>query len=121
MLSKKFLSGTAALQTTTLQVSRLYGMVVVNAVASSFVVFFLGMKVGMGRSKFIEQAKKDGDDKAEERYSYPKMYAEGFDENAKRFNCLQRGHQQALETFPSVLVCSMIGGLRHPILTSMSH
>merc|ERR1712129_111886 len=81
-----------------------------------FVLFFLGMKVGMARKSFAEKAKKDGDGDAEARFNYPKMYAEGFDKNANDFNCLQRGHQQAMETYPQIVACSLLGGLKHPVL-----
>uniref|UniRef100_A0A7S1FAW8 Glutathione transferase n=1 Tax=Noctiluca scintillans TaxID=2966 RepID=A0A7S1FAW8_NOCSC len=106
-------------QTTALAVPRLYGFVLLNAVASGFMMFFLGMKVGLSRKTFIEKAKEAGDEEAEERFSYPKVYAEGFSESAKHFNCVQRGHQQALETYPQVLAFSLIGGLAHPVLTSL--
>jgi hypothetical protein len=82
------------------------------------------------------------------------MYAEGFSQTAKDFNCIQRSHQQgephclvhffksfsffffffflacvallihlcvsssALETFPSFVALSLVGGLRFPILTA---
>merc|ERR1740121_649073 len=62
---------------------------------------------------------KEGDTEAEKRFSYPKMYAEGFDKAANDFNCVQRGHQQALETYPAVLACTLIGGLKHPVLASI--
>lgn len=45
----------------------------------------------------------------------PKLYAEGFSARAKKFNCVQRGHQQALETYPQFLALSFIGGLRFPL------
>lgn len=106
-------------ETSVIQIPRLYGLVILNAVGSTFVMLYLGMKVGMSRKDFIEKAKKEGDEHAEERFSYPKMYAEGFDNLSKEFNCIQRGHQQALETYPQVLACSLIGGIRHPILTSI--
>merc|ERR1712166_1560343 len=59
-----------------LQVPRLYGFVVLNAVGSCLVMFFLGMGVGQSRKTFIEKAKKEGDEHAEARFSYPKIYAE---------------------------------------------
>merc|ERR1712032_1638732 len=90
-----------------------------NTALSGFLLFILGMKVGMARKNFVEKAKKDGDEHAEERFSYPKMYAEGFGKLASDFNCVQRGHQQALETYPSIVACSLVAGLKHPILTSL--
>jgi glutathione S-transferase len=61
------------------------------------------------------QAIKDGDKDAEARYSYPKMYAEGFDEHSTAFNCVQRSHQQALETYPMFLAASLVGGMQYPL------
>ena len=37
---------------------------------------------------------------AEDRYSYPKLYAEGFSPLAKHFNCHQRAHQQVQSLSP---------------------
>ena len=39
------------------------------------------------------------------------MYATGKDKKSVTFNCIQRGHQQALETFPTILASSLIGGI----------
>ena len=67
-----------------------------------------------------EKAKKAGDPDAEERFSLPKLYAEGFSIEAKEFNCHQRAHQQAIETYANFVVCSLIGGVRQPLLTSLA-
>ena len=50
----------------------------------------------------------------------PDRYAEGKSKASREFNCVQRGHQQALETLPSFLLLSLVGGLRHPILTALA-
>eukprot|EP00294_Goniomonas_avonlea_P014455 CAMPEP_0114563908 /NCGR_PEP_ID=MMETSP0114-20121206/13396_1 /TAXON_ID=31324 /ORGANISM="Goniomonas sp, Strain m" /LENGTH=175 /DNA_ID=CAMNT_0001749857 /DNA_START=9 /DNA_END=533 /DNA_ORIENTATION=- len=105
---------------TMLQVPKLYGgVVLVNAVGTSFLLIYLSTKVGQARAKFIEKAKKDGDADAEARYAYPKMFAEGFSDTARQFNCIQRGHQHALETYPSFIVLSLVGGLRFPVVTML--
>ena len=78
----------------------------------------LGFTVGGQRGSFVEKAKKDGDSDAEARFSYPKMYAEGFSGHARDFNCLQRGHQHTLETYPHVLAMSVLGGLSQPATTA---
>ena len=44
----------------------------------------------------------------------------GDSDEAKTFNCIQRGHQQALETYTSFVVLSLIGGLKFPVLSAMS-
>jgi len=41
---------------------------------------------GGARKKYMEAAKKKGDKDAESRYSLPKLYAEGFSQEAKEFN-----------------------------------
>mmetsp|Transcript_15364 Transcript_15364/g.29730 ORF Transcript_15364/g.29730 Transcript_15364/m.29730 type:complete len:200 (-) Transcript_15364:73-672(-) len=122
VLTRRYSHTVGLLQPTTmsLAVPRLYGSVLLNAVGSAFVMLALSLKVGTSRKSFIEKAKKDGDENAEERFGYPKVYAEGFGKLAKEFNCIQRGHQHAMETYPQMLVCSLVGGLKHPILTSMA-
>jgi len=102
-------------------VSASYGLVIlVNVVASSFMMMYLSFIPGGARKKYMEAAKKKGDREAEARYSLPKLYAEGFTQEAKEFNCHQRAHQQALETYTNFVVCSIIGGVRQPLLTTLS-
>lgn len=97
-----------------------YGaMLFVNVVSSSYAMITLGGRVGKARSKSIEAAKLEGDKDAEDRYSYPKLYAEGFSKTAKLFNCIQRGHQQALETYPSFVALSLIAGIKYPITAAI--
>lgn len=91
-----------------------------NFVVVSFTVMALGFKAGMARKKFIEKAKKEGDERAEERFSYPNLYAEGLTPLAKEYNCVQRGHHGALENLPAFLVLSAAGGLKHPVGVALS-
>ena len=96
-----------------------YGLVIlINVIVSSFLLVVLGFKVGSARTRYAEKAKKDGDADADARFSLPKMYAEGFSQHAKEFNCIQRGHQQAFETFTQFIVCSLIGGVTFPVSTA---
>lgn len=47
---------------------------------------------------------------------YPNLYAvPGVHKDADAFNQVQRGHQNAMETFPSVLAMLLVGGLKHPL------
>ena len=74
-----------------------FGFVIfANVICTAITLLILGMRVGKARNSMKDKAIKDGDKDAEARYSYPKLYAEGFSEDAKKFNCIQRGHQQAL-------------------------
>eukprot|EP00316_Scyphosphaera_apsteinii_P017583 CAMPEP_0119313858 /NCGR_PEP_ID=MMETSP1333-20130426/30678_1 /TAXON_ID=418940 /ORGANISM="Scyphosphaera apsteinii, Strain RCC1455" /LENGTH=199 /DNA_ID=CAMNT_0007318829 /DNA_START=56 /DNA_END=655 /DNA_ORIENTATION=- len=100
-------------------VSKLFGgVVIVNVVASSFMMLYLSFIPGTARELFMEKAKKNGDEHAEDRFSLPKLYAEGFSQEAKEFNCHQRAHQQALETYTNFVVCSLVGGIRQPLFTT---
>ena len=102
-------------------VTKLYGaVVIVNVVASSCMMFYLSFIPGTARKRFAEKAKKNGDEHADERFALPKLYAEGFSQEAKEFNCHQRAHQQALETYTNFVVCSIIGGIRQPIMTALA-
>eukprot|EP01062_Namystynia_karyoxenos_P047826 TRINITY_DN36207_c0_g1_i1.p1 TRINITY_DN36207_c0_g1~~TRINITY_DN36207_c0_g1_i1.p1 ORF type:complete len:251 (+),score=30.26 TRINITY_DN36207_c0_g1_i1:70-753(+) len=78
----------------------------VNGVASTFVLLVLGMRVGKAR-------KTHG-------VELPQMYAAGDSEAAVAFNSVQRGHQQALETYTSFALLSLIGGLTHPVTVTVA-
>lgn len=102
-------------------ISRIYGLVIaVNVISTAVVLLILGTKVGQSRNKFIEKANKDGDKDAEDRFSYPKMYAEGFSKHAKQFNCIQRSHQHALETYTQFVALSLVSGLLYPLVTTIA-
>lgn len=93
-----------------------YGAVILSsAVSSTIVLLILGFKVSAARAAAKEKALKDGDVDAEARFSYPKLYAEGFSAEAKKFNCVQRSHQQALETYTQFVALSLIGGIKFPL------
>ena len=94
-------------------------VIAVNVAATSIVLILLGMKVSTARRACADKALKDGDKDAEERFSYPKLYAEGFTTHAKVFNCTQRGHQQALETYTQFVALSIVGGLKFPLTTAL--
>ena len=66
---------------------------------------------------------------------YPAMYAtvytdaqgklvsnaeDGTAESGIAFNSAQRGHQNALETYPGVLALTLVGGLAHPVAAAAS-
>ena len=79
----------------------------------------LGIEVGKARTKYMELAKKDGEDNVEERYALPNLYAQGTSKHAKAFNAVQRAHQHIFESFTSCVVFSLAGALEFPIATAM--
>jgi glutathione S-transferase len=46
---------------------------------------------------------------------YPMMYSP----DNKEFNCIQRAHQNWLETYPQFLTLLLLGGLQHPKVTAV--
>ena len=97
----------------TIPLPRAYSLVIlVNVVGSAIVLINLGFKVSAARKRFTEKAKQKvpDDSLAELRFAYPVMYVSGNDDDARTFNCIQRGHQQPLETYSQYLALSMIGG-----------
>lgn len=95
-------------------------VLVVNVIVTAGMLIYLGLKVASARTVYKLKAEKDGDKDAEARYSYPKMYAEGFTVTAKHFNCVQRGHQQALETYTQFVALSLVGGLYYPVTVTLA-
>jgi hypothetical protein len=59
--------------------------------------------------------------------AYPQMYAEGSNEEAQTFNCMQRAHQNTLETLPALLAmeCLLVSRISsvitHVITTPYVH
>ncbi|CAO3629638.1 unnamed protein product [Cunninghamella blakesleeana] len=85
-----------------------YRYVLAASAVSVFQLFFMGAQVGRARSKA--------------KVPYPYVYAERAeaekDDLKNKFNCTQRIHQNSLELFPPFIVSLLIGGLKHPLLSS---
>ncbi|GKY92982.1 hypothetical protein MPSEU_000266800 [Mayamaea pseudoterrestris] len=75
--------------------------------------------VGGARQKYREQAIKDGEPDAEDRYSLPNLYVDGNSKNARAFNAVQRSHQHIFETLPGVMLTSIINAFQYPCLTAV--
>ena len=69
------------------------------------VLYWMSFQVAFARKKFNVQ--------------YPRLYAEGDSEDAQRFNCVQRGHQNSLELAPQAFVCQLLMGLKFPIAAAV--
>ncbi|CAG7835313.1 unnamed protein product [Allacma fusca] len=69
-----------------------YGLVVYTLVGSIFMVTWKAMQVGKARKEY--------------KINYPTMYSP--DNN--HFNCIQRGHQNTLELYPTFMSLLLLGG-----------
>jgi glutathione S-transferase len=77
-----------------------YGYVVFTAVGSSFVNMWLGMRVMRARKQYSVE--------------YPDLYSK----DNKVFNCIQRAHQNTLESYPQFLMLLFVGGLQYPKISA---
>uniref|UniRef100_A0A0D6R2N6 Glutathione S-transferase 3, mitochondrial n=1 Tax=Araucaria cunninghamii TaxID=56994 RepID=A0A0D6R2N6_ARACU len=83
-----------------------YGWVVLIAVAYCFLNVWMARQVGNARKRY--------------KVPYPTLYAiESENKDAKLFNCVQRGHQNSLEMMPMFFMLLVLGGLQHPIASSV--
>ena len=68
-------------------------------------LFYLGGQVGSVRQRLGVPLP----------YLYADMTAAQADKKKELFNCYQRGHQNALETYPGFLMLLFLGGIKHPV------
>lgn len=102
-------------------VSSLFGVTPAILSAFGFWVTVYGVSVvGKARSKYKELAIEDGEENAEDRYSYPNLYVEGNSKHAKAFNCVQRSHQHMFENLTQVVLSAMTGAVSYPITTALA-
>ncbi|KAH7936531.1 hypothetical protein HPB49_000606 [Dermacentor silvarum] len=85
-----------------LVVPKEYGYVVLVGVGSAIVNMWLAFRVGSARRRFD--------------IKYPTMYS---DTNIV-FNCVQRSHQNFLETYPQFLMLLFLGGFEYPKFAACS-
>lgn len=79
-----------------------YSYIIYTFIASIFVLQYLGIKVGRARRTY--------------KVDYPTMY----DNDKPLFNCVQRGHQNFLESYPFFLVLLFVSGLVEPVYASIA-
>jgi len=83
-----------------------FGWVVLTAVAYGVLNVWMAIQVGKARKRY--------------NVPYPKLYAiESENKDANLFNCVQRGHQNCLEVMPVFFLFLILGGLQHPIASSI--
>ncbi|KAG9458611.1 hypothetical protein H6P81_003119 [Aristolochia fimbriata] len=89
----------------TVEFAKEYGYIVLTLAAYIFLNFWMARQVGNARKKY--------------KIFYPTMYAtEAESKDAKAFNCVQRGHQNSLEMAPLFFVALLLGGLKHPLIST---
>lgn len=79
-----------------------FGYVVLVFLASIVLLQWLAARVSMARKKY--------------EVPYPKMYIE--QPYSHVFNCIQRAHQNTLESYPMFLVLMIFGGILYPKLSA---
>ncbi|XP_067687125.1 glutathione S-transferase 3, mitochondrial-like isoform X1 [Haliotis asinina] len=77
-----------------------YGYVVFAGTGSIFINMWMAINVGRARKKYEIQ--------------YPDMYSA----TSKEFNCIQRVHQNTLESYPQFLMLLFVGGLQYPKISA---
>jgi len=87
-----------------------YGYVILSGVTSFVGLFILGGQVGSARKRLGVPLP----------YMYADMASAKDDKKKELFNCYQRGHQNALETYSGFLMMLFVGGLKHPLICATS-
>ncbi|XP_071704404.1 uncharacterized protein [Rutidosis leptorrhynchoides] len=83
-----------------------YGYIILTIIAYCFFNAYMQIQVGKARKKY--------------NVGYPILYAtEADSKDYKIYNCVQRGHQNSLETLPIFFTLLVLGGLKHPVICSV--
>jgi len=83
--------------------------VILSALFSGLTLYVLGGIVGHKRKKLGVDIP----------YLYADMSFAKTNKDAYLFNCYQRGHQNALETYPFFLFMLLVGGLKYPLTSAI--
>lgn len=78
-----------------------YGLVLASLASTAALLQWLAIRVALARREYDVQ--------------YPKMYVDDGTERGRRFDCVQRSHQNTLETAPAQMVLIALLGLAHPV------
>lgn len=100
-------------------VPRGFGLVIVVLSLTYLWLLVTGFATGKARSKYIKLAIKDGEKDVEERFAYPNLYAQGTSKHVRAFNCVQRSHQQVLESFTGYVLTTLFAAIMYPITAAV--
>lgn len=78
-----------------------YGFVLASLASTAALLQWLAIRVALARREY-------GVD-------YPRMYADDGTEQGRMFDCIQRAHQNTLETAPAQMVLISLLGMAHPV------
>eukprot|EP01123_Difflugia_compressa_P007151 TRINITY_DN196_c0_g1_i1.p1 TRINITY_DN196_c0_g1~~TRINITY_DN196_c0_g1_i1.p1 ORF type:complete len:171 (+),score=17.86 TRINITY_DN196_c0_g1_i1:62-514(+) len=94
---------------TTITLTPEHGYCLASCIATGVTLFIIGGRVGGKRAALGVEL--------------PYLYADRADAERdpqkKRFNCLQRGHQNLLESYTTQLLLLLIGGIKHPLISAV--
>lgn len=97
---------------------RSFGLFVISLTAFNFWTVTYGMTVGRARKKYREMAEKDGEKDTYQRYNLPNLYVDGNTKPARAFNCVQRSHQQMIESLTQLNVAAILSAFSYPLVAS---
>ncbi len=89
----------------TFQFPKGYGYVFSVLGASGFMNIYLMLKVSKARKEY--------------NVDYPDLYARESNEKKKEFDCVQRAHQNTLESYPIVMLQMVLGGMVYPVWSAI--
>ncbi|CAF3385454.1 unnamed protein product [Rotaria socialis] len=89
----------------TIVLSREHGYAAGVALSSWVVLQYMGINVMKARKRYNVE--------------YPALYAPDTNRHANIFNCIQRGHQNTLETYPQFLLMLGLGSIQYPLISSI--
>ena len=98
---------------------RSFGLFVIALTFLDFWVITYGFVVGKARKKYKEVAAKNGEKDTEHRYSLPNLYVDGNTKPALAFNCVQRSHQQMMESIAQINMVALMAALNFPIVAAL--
>ncbi|XP_063900941.1 glutathione S-transferase 3, mitochondrial-like [Zophobas morio] len=77
-----------------------HGYVIISGIFSALIPLWAGFNVSRARKEY--------------NIDYPQMYADSNDENGKKFNCIQRAHQNVVENISTHYLLLLFSAIFRP-------